>query len=336
MKVLITGKNGQLGSELQRSCPDNIEIQCFDSQTLDITDIAIVNEILIAFSPDIVINAAAYTAVDKAESDIEAAYSVNKTGASNLASACKAINAKLIHISTDFVFDGAKTTPYVSTDVTNPLGVYGASKLAGEQAVSLILGEQAIIVRTAWVYSQFGNNFVKTMLRLMAEKDQLGIVYDQVGTPTWAAGLANMLWALVQKSSDKVEETRDKIQVTSDKVEDARYKRQDSSDKVGAESKTLNQTTILNWTDAGVASWYDFAVAIQELAIEQGLLNKAIPISAIPASSYPTPAKRPAFSIIDKTEAEQLTGVKTVHWRTQLKSMLAEVKAEKVKVESDK
>jgi dTDP-4-dehydrorhamnose reductase len=309
MKVLITGKNGQLGSELQRSCPDNIEIQCFDSQTLDITDIAIVNEILIAFSPDIVINAAAYTAVDKAESDIEAAYSVNKTGASNLASACKAINAKLIHISTDFVFDGAKTTPYVSTDVTNPLGVYGASKLAGEQAVSLILGEQAIIVRTAWVYSQFGNNFVKTMLRLMAEKDQLGIVYDQVGTPTWAAGLANMLWALVQKSSDKVEETRDKIQVTSDKVEEARDKRQDSSDKVGAESKTLNQTTILNWTDAGVASWYDFAVAIQELAIEQGLLNKAIPISAIPASSYPTPAKRPAFSIIDKTEAEQLTGV---------------------------
>lgn len=336
MKVLITGKNGQLGSELQRSCPDNIEIQCFDSQTLDITDIAIVNEILIAFSPDIVINAAAYTAVDKAESDIEAAYSVNKTGASNLASACKAINAKLIHISTDFVFDGAKTTPYVSTDVTNPLGVYGASKLAGEQAVSLILGEQAIIVRTAWVYSQFGNNFVKTMLRLMAEKDQLGIVYDQVGTPTWAAGLANMLWALVQKSSDKVEETRDKIQVTSDKVEEARDKRQDSSDKVGAESKTLNQTTILNWTDAGVASWYDFAVAIQELAIEQGLLNKAIPISAIPASSYPTPAKRPAFSIIDKTEAEQLTGVKTLHWRTQLKSMLAEVKAEKVKVESDK
>ena len=336
MKVLITGKNGQLGSELQRSCPDNIEIQCFDSQTLDITDIAIVNEILIAFSPDIVINAAAYTAVDKAESDIEAAYSVNKTGASNLASACKAINAKLIHISTDFVFDGAKTTPYVSTDVTNPLGVYGASKLAGEQAVSLILGEQAIIVRTAWVYSQFGNNFVKTMLRLMAEKDQLGIVYDQVGTPTWAAGLANMLWALVQKSSDKIEETRDKIQVTSDKVEEARDKRQDSSDKVGAESKTLNQTTILNWTDAGVASWYDFAVAIQELAIEQGLLNKAIPISAIPASSYPTPAKRPAFSIIDKTEAEQLTGVKTLHWRTQLKSMLAEVKAEKVKVESDK
>ncbi len=297
MKVLITGKNGQLGSELQRSCPDNIEIQCFDSQSLDITDIAVVNEILISFSPDIVINAAAYTAVDKAESDINAAYAVNHTGAANLATACKAINAKLIHISTDFVFDGTKSTPYVSADATNPLGVYGASKLAGEQAIGRILGSQATIVRTAWVYSQFGNNFVKTMLRLMSEKEQLGVVYDQVGTPTWAAGLANMLWALVQKSSDKV----------------------------GAESKTLNQTTILNWTDAGVASWYDFAVAIQELAIEQGLLNKAIPISAIPASSYPTPAKRPAFSIIDKTEAEELTGVKTIHWRAQLKSMLAEL-----------
>ncbi|MCT8985728.1 dTDP-4-dehydrorhamnose reductase [Shewanella phaeophyticola] len=288
MKVLITGKNGQLGSELQRSCPDNIEIQCFDSQTLDITDIAIVNEILISFSPDIVINTAAYTAVDKAESDIDAAYAVNQTGVANLATACKAINAKLIHISTDFVFDGTKTTPYVSGDATNPLGVYGASKLAGEQAVSRILGEQAIIVRTAWVYSQFGNNFVKTMLRLMSEKEQLGVVYDQVGTPTWAAGLAKMLWALVQKSSDKAEEARDKLQVTSDKVEEtsdklqvtsdkveeardkiqdasdkveeardkiqdasdkveeARDKIQDASDKVGAESKTLNQTTILN------------------------------------------------------------------------------------------
>ncbi|GGP39869.1 dTDP-4-dehydrorhamnose reductase [Shewanella saliphila] len=308
MKVLITGKNGQLGSELQRSCPDNIEIQCFDSQSLDITDIAVVNEILISFSPDIVINTAAYTAVDKAESDIDAAYAVNQTGAANLATACKAISAKLIHISTDFVFDGSKTTPYVSADATNPLGVYGASKLAGEQAVSRILGSQATIVRTAWVYSKFGKNFVKTMLRLMAEKDQLGIVYDQVGTPTWAAGLANMLWALVQKQSDKV----------------------------GAESKTLNQTKILNWTDAGVASWYDFAVAIQELAIEQGLLNKAIPISAIPASSYPTPAKRPEFSVLNKTEAEALTSVKTIHWRKQLKSMLEQVKAEKVKVESDK
>ena len=186
--------------------------------------------------------------------------------------------------------------PYTASDATNSLGVYGASKLAGEQAINEILGSQATIVRTAWVYSFFGNNFVKTMLRLMAEKEQLGIVGDQVGTPTWAAGLANMLWALVAKASSE--------QVLN----------------------TENTATILNWTDAGVASWYDFAVAIQELAIEQGLLAKSIPISAIPAASYPTPAKRPAFSVLNKAQAEEISGVKTVHWRTQLKAMLTELK----------
>jgi dTDP-4-dehydrorhamnose reductase len=307
MKVLITGKNGQLGSELQNSCPADIEVEFFDSQSLDITDIAKVNEVLIAFSPDVVINTAAYTAVDKAESDQAAAYAVNETGAANLANVCKAINAKLIHISTDFVFDGTKTTPYIASDTTNPLGVYGASKLAGEQAVNRILGSQATIVRTAWVYSQFGNNFVKTMLRLMAEKTELGIVGDQVGTPTWAAGLANMLWALVQRQGGA-----DKSQGTSGKVD--------------AESQNIKQTTILHWTDAGVASWYDFAVAIQELAIDKGLLTKAIPIKPIPAASYPTPATRPAFSVIDKSEAELASGVTTTHWRKQLNAMLNQLK----------
>lgn len=296
MKILVTGKNGQLGSELQKTCPSNVELICFGSKELDISNAEQVNELLITHSPDIVINAAAYTAVDKAETDSDQAYAVNKLGAANLANACKNIDAKLIHISTDFVFDGTSTMPYTASDATNPLGVYGASKLAGEQAINEILGSQATIVRTAWVYSVFGNNFVKTMLRLMAEKEQLGIVGDQVGTPTWAAGLANMLWALVAKASSE--------QVLN----------------------TENTATILNWTDAGVASWYDFAVAIQELAIEQGLLAKSIPISAIPAASYPTPAKRPAFSVLNKAQAEEISGVKTVHWRTQLKAMLTELK----------
>lgn len=300
MKVLITGKNGQLGSELQNSCPADIEVEFFDSQSLDITDIAKVNEVLIAFSPDVVINTAAYTAVDKAESDQAAAYAVNETGAANLANVCKAINAKLIHISTDFVFDGTKTTPYIASDTTNPLGVYGASKLAGEQAVNRILGSQATIVRTAWVYSQFGNNFVKTMLRLMAEKTELGIVGDQVGTPTWAAGLANMLWALIVNTS-----SFNSSQVVTNNEQ--------------------NKATILHWTDAGVASWYDFAVAIQELAIDKGLLTKAIPIKSIPAASYPTPATRPAFSVIDKSEAELASGVTTIHWRKQLNTMLEQL-----------
>ncbi|WP_278382579.1 dTDP-4-dehydrorhamnose reductase [Pseudoalteromonas distincta] len=296
MKILVTGKNGQLGSELQKTCPSNVELICFGSKELDISNAEQVNELLITYSPDIVINAAAYTAVDKAETDSDTAYAVNKFGAANLANTCKHINARLIHISTDFVFDGTSTMPYTASDATNPLGVYGASKLAGEQAINEILGSQATIVRTAWVYSFFGNNFVKTMLRLMAEKEQLGIVGDQVGTPTWAAGLANMLWALVAKASSE--------QVLN----------------------TENTATILNWTDAGVASWYDFAVAIQELAIEQGLLTKSIPISAIPAASYPTPAKRPAFSVLNKAQAEEISGVKTVHWRTQLKEMLTELK----------
>lgn len=302
MKVLVTGKNGQLGSELQKTCPSNIELICFGSKDLDISNVEQVNELLISHSPDIVINAAAYTAVDKAETDVEQAYAVNKQGAANLASACKHINAKLLHISTDFVFDGTSTMPYTASDATNPLGVYGASKLAGEQAINDTLGSQATIVRTAWVYSVFGNNFVKTMLRLMSEKEQLGIVGDQVGTPTWAAGLANMLWALVAKTDDKAPSE--------------------------LHSTSANSSLILNWTDAGVASWYDFAVAIQELAVDQGLLSKAIPISAIPAASYPTPAKRPAFSVLNKAQAEELSGVKTVHWRAQLKAMLTELKAQ--------
>lgn len=301
MKVLITGKNGQLGSELQKTCPSNVELICFGSKELDISNVEQVNELLISNSPDIVINAAAYTAVDKAETDVDQAYAVNKQGAANLANVCKHINAKLIHISTDFVFDGTSTLPYTASDATNPLGVYGASKLAGEQAINEALGSQAIIVRTAWVYSVFGNNFVKTMLRLMSEKEQLGIVGDQVGTPTWAAGLANMLWALVAKTSDNT---------------------------INEQHSSANNSLILNWTDAGVASWYDFAVAIQELAVEQGLLSKVIPISAIPAASYPTPAKRPAFSVLNKAQAEELSGVKTVHWRAQLKAMLTELKAQ--------
>lgn len=297
MKVLVTGKNGQLGSELQKTCPSNVELICFGSKELDISNVEQVNELLIAHSPDIVINAAAYTAVDKAETDVDNAYAVNEQGAANLANVCKHIDAKLIHISTDFVFDGTNTMPYTATDATNPLGVYGASKLAGEQKISNILGNQATIVRTAWVYSVFGNNFVKTMLRLMSEKEQLNIVGDQVGTPTWAAGLASMLWALVNKAN--TEQNQGKI----------------------------DAATILNWTDAGVASWYDFAVAIQELAVEEGLLSKAIPISAIPAASYPTPAKRPAFSVLNKAQAEGVSGVKTIHWRKQLSVMLGELKS---------
>lgn len=283
MKVLITGKNGQLGWELCNRVPESaIEVFAFDSAELDITDAKKVAEIFASIQPDVVINCAAYTAVDKAESDKAAAFLVNEDGAKNMANACKKFGARLLHISTDFVFDGTKCSPYIATDKPNPLGVYGASKLAGELAVQSLLPE-AIIVRTAWVYSSHGNNFVKTMLRLMQEKPQLGIVSDQIGTPTYAAGLADWLWAVVNKPDIK---------------------------------------GIYHWTDAGVASWYDFAIAIQALALEKGLLHKEIPVLPIYAAQYPTPAKRPAFSVIDKTAAEQDSGVQTVHWRKQLSKML--------------
>ncbi len=286
MKVLLTGKNGQLGFELQHTLPQQIELIAYDSSELDITNDNTVNQLLKKHKPDYVINAAAYTAVDKAESDIETAYAVNRDGSKNLARTCKLINAKLIHISTDFIFDGNKNTPYQVSDKTAPIGVYGESKLAGELAIQAELPDAHYIIRTAWVYSSHGNNFVKTMLRLMREKDQLGVVYDQVGTPTWARGLAKSIWQLL-------------------------------------ESKPKNR--LYHWTDAGVTSWYDFAVAIQEIALEKHIIDKAIPIRPIPANSYPTPAARPSFSVLDKSLIEKSVGVETTHWREQLASMLNEL-----------
>ena len=286
MKVLVTGKSGQLAWEVVNSAPLNVELVCLGRSELDIADAKAVNQAMRAHQPNVVINTAAYTAVDKAESEQEAAYAVNAAGAANLAQACKDNGVRLLHVSTDFVFDGTSTTPYQTDDAVNPLGVYGASKLAGDIAVHGMLPD-AVIVRTAWVYSVHGNNFVKTMLRFMAEKPQLGIVYDQVGTPTWAAGLAQWLWEIVAKPDVK---------------------------------------GMYHWTDAGVASWYDFAVAIQQLAIEKGMLDKAIAVRPIPASAYPTPAKRPSFSVIDKSTAEAASGMLTIHWREQLSAMLDDLK----------
>ncbi|WP_417528913.1 dTDP-4-dehydrorhamnose reductase [Marinomonas shanghaiensis] len=304
MKIIVIGSTGQLGWELQQA-QSAIEQTLgvtfhtiyLSSSQLDITDGVKVTTAIKLHHPDIVINAAAYTAVDKAESDEAKAYSVNALGVKNLAVACHQCSAKLIHVSTDFVFDGSKNTPYLSSDSTNPVSVYGASKLAGEQHVQAILANQACIVRTAWVYSEHGNNFVKTMLRLMAEKDQLGVVYDQVGTPTWAKGLAKMIWTLA-----------------------VRMHNENSSQYSPLES--VSQTPIHHWTDAGVASWYDFAVAIQDIAFEKGLLDKRIPVRPIPTSAYTTAAKRPSYSVLDKASAEQASGRITQHWRASLEEML--------------
>jgi len=281
MKVLVTGKGGQLAWELEQTAPESFELVSLNSTELDITSPQQILDAVSLYAPDLIINAAAYTAVDKAETDSKA-YEVNHKGSECLAHVCKKENIRMVHVSTDFVFDGSKTTPYQPDDNPNPINVYGDSKLKGEQAIAKFLGDQATIIRTAWVYSAHGSNFVKTMLRLMKEKETLGVVYDQIGTPTWARGLAELIWAMVVN----------------------------------------NATGIYHWTDAGVASWYDFAVAIQELGLEKGLLEKGIPVRPIAASNYPTPAKRPSFSVIDKTQAEQISGVQTIHWREQLSKMM--------------
>lgn len=286
MKVLVTGKGGQLARELERSLPTHVDLVSLGIGDLDITKADAVEQALSVHQPVVVINAAAYTAVDKAEDDRDMAFAVNAEAVTNLAKSCLRHNARLIQISTDFVFDGLKSSPYLITDRPNPDGVYAESKARGETAVLNLMPSSGVIIRTAWLYSSMGQNFVKSMLRLMAEKDSLGVIADQVGTPTWAKGLADCVWAVVENPQVK---------------------------------------GLLHWSDAGVASWYDFAVAIQDLALEQGLLTKAIPIRAITTAEYPTPARRPAYSVLDKSEAQSLLNLYPMHWRHQLKSMMAEL-----------
>lgn len=286
MRILLAGKNGQLGRCFQDAIARTThELIALSSQELDVTNSSQVKEVVNKFRPDVIVNASAYTAVDKAESDQEMAYAVNHSGVEYLAKAAQSLAIPVIHVSTDYVFDGAAVEPYLPSDETNPQTVYGNSKLAGENALSEHC-TQYLVLRTAWVFSEYGNNFVKTMLRLMAEKPQLGVVSDQIGSPTWAKGLAQACWAFAKNT----------------------------------------KTGIYHYSDLGVASWYDFAVAIQELAIEKGLLEKQIPINPIKATAYPTPAKRPAYSVMNTDDTYELLGEQGKHWRAALSEMLNDLK----------
>jgi len=287
MLALITGANGQLGWELQRTRPDDWEIIALSRTELDITDSAAVAALFKKHQPDLVINAAAYTAVDKAESEKDDAYEVNAHGAANIAKAVENSGARLIHISTDFVFDGRKSQPYLPGDKPNPLSVYGASKLQGEQSVLAATMNKALVLRTGWLYSSHGSNFVKTLLKLLAERKEISIVADQVGTPTWARGLARAICHFAD-------------------IPEARG--------------------IYHWTDAGVASWYDFAAAIQEEAHKLGILQGLIPVMPIRTEDYPTPARRPPYSVLDKTATWKTLGYTASHWRVSLRQMLEELK----------
>jgi dTDP-4-dehydrorhamnose reductase len=285
-RAVVVGAGGQLGRELVRGADPALECISLQRADLDISSAQAVTSRLAELAPQVVINAAAYTAVDAAESEPEAAQLANADGPACLAAACRQLGARLIHVSTDFVFDGESAHPYPVDAPTSPLGEYGRSKLVGELAVRNAL-PNALILRTGWVYSAFGGNFVKTMLRLMAERTELGVVADQVGTPTWARGLAGALWAAAARPQ-------------------------------------LNG--IYHWSDAGVCSWYDFAVAIFEEASELGLLSRPVTIRPIPAAQYPTPARRPAYSVLDKTSSWRDLELEGVHWRAQLRAMLGDLK----------
>ena len=286
MNILLLGANGQLGWELQRTCPDNVSLTAWGRPEIDLLDSDSIHTCLNAAQPDILINAAAYTAVDQAEQEKETAAKLNHGAVKHISEICSSNGIHLVHISTDFIFNGINHKPYLPQDTPTPISVYGETKLKGEQAVREILDTKATIIRTAWLYSSHGSNFVKSMLSLMDTKPELNIIDEQVGTPTWANSLARAVWGTIEK---KVIGTH-------------------------------------HFTDAGVASWYDFAIAIQEEAFKLNLIKKEIPVNPIQASQYPTPARRPFYGILDKTSLWQALDIKPVHWRRQLRTMLKELK----------
>ncbi|WP_298397551.1 dTDP-4-dehydrorhamnose reductase [Flavobacterium sp.] len=290
MVVLVTGSNGQLGQSLQYIAANYPEIKFIfcSSADLDITSIESCEVIFDKYKPNYCINAAAYTAVDKAESEPEKAHLINVIGAKNLAEVCKKFETVLLHISTDFVFDGTAnnislTKGYTEEDAPNPTGVYGQTKLDGERAIQETF-ENYFIIRTSWVYSQFANNFMKTMLRLASERDSLSVVNDQIGTPTNAVDLAEVLISIITQTYN-------------------------------AQPTTYNNFGIYNFSNEGQCSWYDFAKKIFEI-------NKVkINLSAIPTTSFPTPAKRPAYSVLDKTKLKSVFNVEVKDWEESLKTV---------------
>jgi len=281
--ILVTGANGQLGQCLQALSlsEPTIKFTFANSKQLDITKKEPVTSFFKKTNFDFCVNCAAYTAVDKAESDEDSAQKVNVLGPKYLAEACLNTNTKLIHVSTDFVFDGTSNIPYTEEHETKPLSVYGKTKLEGEIAISSILKEY-FILRTSWLYSEYGNNFMKTMLRLSKDRNELGIISDQIGNPTYAKDLAKVVVHIIKSNS--------------------------------------NEFGVYHYSNEGVASWYDFAKAIFEIT------NTKIVTNAIPTSAYPTPAKRPRFSVMDKTKLKNNLGIEIPYWRNSLKEAISLIK----------
>jgi dTDP-4-dehydrorhamnose reductase len=285
-RALIAGAAGQLGRALVAAAPATWEVVACGRAELDVGDETAVARVLRQARPALVLNAAGFTAVDRAESEPDPAWAANARGPGYLARTARDVGARLIHVSTDFVFDGAQGRPYLPLDSPNPLGVYGRTKLEGEREIERALEGRALVVRTAWLYGAEGRNFVHTMLRAMREKDEVGVVADQTGTPTWVRSLAAALWALAERPAVR---------------------------------------GIHHYTDAGTASWYDFAVAIQEEALRLGLLDRATPVRPLRTGEFPAAARRPPFSVLYKTATWAVLGAPAAHWRANLRRMLEEL-----------
>lgn len=282
MKILITGRHGQLGSELhdlKESYPQH-QMVFVDRDEMDLSNPEQIIEVLNTEKPQIIVSAGAYTAVDKAESDQELCDAINHIAVKTIGAWAAENNAKVIHISTDYVFDGTSETPLKETDAPDPINVYGLTKLHGEQALRAS-GAAYVIIRTAWVYSVYGANFVKTMIRLMSEREEIGVVADQVGTPTYARDLASTIMQVI--------EAPEFVQ------------------------------GVFHYSNEGKISWHDFAVAIKEI---KGFSAK---VNAINSDAFPTPAKRPNFSLLDKSKIKETYKVAVPDWKTSLEEMLAKV-----------
>ncbi len=278
-RILVTGANGQLGQEIQRlstAYPD-YEFQFFSRETLSIADEGQVKDVFKKNQPAFLINCAAYTAVDKAETEQEAARSINATATGLLATVCKENGTRFIHISTDYVFDGNATQPYKVNAPVDPQGIYGATKLDGEQ-LAMKANPDSIIIRTSWVYSEFGKNFVKTMMRLMKEKESLNVVSDQSGSPTYAFDLAEAILQIIASGKWK--------------------------------------GGIYHYSNTGIITWFDFAVAIRDL------INATCKVNPIPTSGYPTPAKRPAYSAMDTSLIADTFNIKLKPWKERLSACI--------------
>jgi dTDP-4-dehydrorhamnose reductase len=282
VKALLTGAGGQLGRALLHTCPAGIQLIPCTRSELDVTDSHAVNRYVSAHRPHLIVNAAAYTNVDRAETDFHLALAVNADGPCHLAMAARSCASRLIHISTDFVFDGTASRPYRPDCATHPLNAYGATKEEGERAVLAALPNECVVLRTAWLYWHEGVNFVSKVLRAMQTRGSVRVVADQIGTPTSAESLALAIWRI---------------------------------------SSTTEVKGIHHWTDAGVASWYDFAVAIAEEAEARNLLTRMCSVVPISSEEYPTQARRPAFSVLETTSLKSIA-VQQLHWRVQLRSVL--------------